>query len=131
MAWRKSPPELVAFFTGLIAERPLLEPRKMFGYPAAFMNGKMAAGLFEDTMLLRLAPDDAIAFTKLGATVFEPMPGRKMTGFMTVPAAMMTDRKKLMPWLERAIANSAALAAAPAKKPKKPGARLKRSAPRR
>ncbi len=126
MAWRKSPPELIAFFGALVAERPKLEPRKMFGYPAAFLNGKMVGGLFEDSMVMRLAPADAAAFVKAGGKPFEPMPGRKMGGFVVVPAAMLTDKKKLMPWFERAIANSAALAAsAPAKKAKKAAKRAK------
>src|SRR5438046_4701621 len=40
MAWRKSPPELIATFERVVPAGGA-ERRLMFGYPAAFVNGKM------------------------------------------------------------------------------------------
>lgn len=116
MAWKKSPPELIAFFDRLVAGRDKLERRKMFGYPSVFMNGKHAAGLFEDTIVLRLSPADATAFAAVGAKPFEPMPGRKMGGYMVVPASLARDAATLAPWLDRAVGHAASLAASPTKK---------------
>lgn len=39
--WKKSSAELVNSFAAAIAELPELEPRQMFGYPAAFANGHL------------------------------------------------------------------------------------------
>jgi len=36
MAWKKSPPDLVAAFEGLVPKKPDIERRSMSGYPAAF-----------------------------------------------------------------------------------------------
>ena len=58
--WKKAPTELVARFDATIAEIPVLERRPMFGYPAAFANGHLVTGLFEDRWMVRL-PDDAMA----------------------------------------------------------------------
>src|SRR5712664_448268 len=37
---------------------PDIQARQMFGYPAAFANTKMFAGLFQDTLIVRLSEPD-------------------------------------------------------------------------
>ena len=44
----KSPPELVERFAAVMDRYPDAERKKMFGYPAAFVGGNMATGLFAD-----------------------------------------------------------------------------------
>lgn len=104
-SWKKSPPELVAAFEALVASRPELQPRKMFGYPAAFVGGNLTTSLHEDRWIVRL-PDEAR--TELlaidGAAPFEPMPGRPMKGYVVVPPAVLADADALGAWVERAIA---------------------------
>ena len=39
--WTKAPDALVALFGDAIKGLPGVEARKMFGYPAAFVNGNM------------------------------------------------------------------------------------------
>jgi hypothetical protein len=41
--WKKSPPALIAVFDAAIAGRPGVVRRRMFGYPAAFLNGNLLA----------------------------------------------------------------------------------------
>jgi hypothetical protein len=53
MKLRKSPEELVAKFDEVMPGPPATK-RKMFGFPAGFVNGNMFMGLFEDSMILRL-----------------------------------------------------------------------------
>jgi len=38
MAWRKSPEPLIQLFDEALPDDPLIERRKMFGYPCAFIN---------------------------------------------------------------------------------------------
>ena len=55
----KSPLELVERFAAVMDRYPDAERKKMFGYPAAFVGGNMATGLFADSWVVRL-PDDEI-----------------------------------------------------------------------
>ena len=53
MKLRKSPEALLAVFDQVMPGPPAAK-RKMFGFPAGFVNGNMFMGLFEDSMILRL-----------------------------------------------------------------------------
>ncbi len=105
--WTKPPDELVTLFGRLMATVPAAQTRKMFGYPAAFVNGYMFAGLFQEKMFLRLSPDDQERFMKLpGAGPFEPLPGRAMRGYAVVPTTMLKSMPVLRRWLRQAYAFS-------------------------
>jgi TfoX/Sxy family transcriptional regulator of competence genes len=80
-----------------------VERRKMFGYPAAFVHGNMAAGLHEAGLVLRLGPDDREALLSAGGKPFEPMPGRPMKDFVVAPAAMASHLDEVAQWLGRAV----------------------------
>ncbi len=54
-------------------------------------------------MILRLSPDDCEKLFARGATRFEPMPGRAMKGWVTVPRALLDDARGLKGWMERAM----------------------------
>jgi TfoX/Sxy family transcriptional regulator of competence genes len=105
MTFHKAPPELADRFAEVMAEIPDAEQRKMFGYPAAFANGYMFTGLHEDRWVIRLPEDAHAELMALGASQFEPMPGRPMGGFLTVPGALVADTAALLPWLQRARAH--------------------------
>jgi hypothetical protein len=82
----------------------------MFGYPAAFVGGNMATGLFADQWVVRL-PDDQIAAAKAaGAGSFEPMPGKPMKSFVVIPSAEVDDDAALRGWVERGLAHAASMA---------------------
>lgn len=53
MKWRKSPEELVATFESVMPGA-LAVMRKMFGFPADFIQGNMFMGLHEENMILGL-----------------------------------------------------------------------------
>jgi TfoX/Sxy family transcriptional regulator of competence genes len=114
MAWRKSPPALIELFASALPADPRIEPRKMFGYPAAFLNGNLFSGLHQESFILRL-PEAAReqVCAKHGATEFEPMPGRKMREYVALPAVILGNRKSLAAWLAKSIAYVGAM---PAKK---------------
>ncbi len=108
--FEKSPPELVARFTEVGARHPSASLRPMFGYPALFVGGNYACGLFADRWVVRLAPPDLeAALTLPGAAAFSPMPGRSMTGWASLPADVVADDAALDPWVARAIAFASSL----------------------
>src|SRR5438128_697373 len=106
--WKKSPPTLVELFNEVVPGSA--ESRKMFGYPAAFVNGNMVMGLHEDRMILRLPEESREELLKIrGAATFEPMPGRPMREYTVVPPSILGNRAKLSGWVARALAYGASL----------------------
>jgi hypothetical protein len=118
-----SPPELTDRF-GMILERfPELERRKMFGYPAAFVPaGHLVTGLHGSNWIVRLDEDDQAVLRDAGGADFEPMPGRPMKGFLSMPNDIVDDDDRVGAWVARAAAHAGTL---PPKKPRK--AKSKRS----
>jgi hypothetical protein len=110
--FEKSPAELVARFEAAAARHPEAQRRQMFGYPALFVGGNLATGLFADAWMVRLGPGDLAALLALpGAGPFSPMPGRSMTGYATLPPDVVADDAALDGWLVRAIAFAGSLPA--------------------
>ena len=109
-SWRKSPPELVAAFATCVHGHPELAMRQMFGYPAAFLGGLLTTALHQDRWIVRLAETDGAALRAMGGGDFEPMPGRPMRGYVTLPASIIADPAALDGWIARAIANVRTLA---------------------
>ena len=102
----KSPSELVDRFGAVMDGFPEAERRKMFGYPAAFVGGNMATGLFADSWVVRL-PDAEIEPAKAdGAGSFEPMPGKPMKAYVSIPAADIADDAAINAWVERGLAHA-------------------------
>ena len=103
--FEKSSPELVARFDATAARFPEAERRKMFGYPALFVGGNLITGLFAQRWMIRLPDDDREALLAVpGASPFEPMPGKPMKGYATLPDGVVADDASLDEWVRRAIA---------------------------
>ena len=105
----KSPADLVERFDAVAARHPEAERRKMFGYPALFVGGNMATGLYEDRWVVRLFDDDLERVLAVGGAPFSPMPGRSMKGWAALPPDVVADDAALEPWLERAFAFAGSL----------------------
>ena len=102
--FEKSSPELVACFDATAARFPEAERRKMFGYPAMFVGGNLVTGLFAQRWMIRLPDDDRAGSRPAGAGPFEPMAGRAMKGYATLPNEVIADDTALEGWVRRAIA---------------------------
>jgi TfoX/Sxy family transcriptional regulator of competence genes len=129
MAWRKSPPTLVSLFDSVIPDDRRISRRKMFGYPAAFVNGNLFAGLHQESFILRLsAADREIMKDRLGATTFEPIKGRQMREYVVLPEDLLTDGAQLARWLEQSLAYAHTLVPKSKKRPgRAPGTKRKQS----
>jgi TfoX/Sxy family transcriptional regulator of competence genes len=122
MQWQKSSPAMVEMFEA-IAPGPPVERRKMFGYPAAFVNGNFFMGLFQDDLILRLPEEARAELLKMkGARQFEPMPGRPMKEYVVVPSRLVDDQSALAPWITKSLAWASSL------DPKKPKGRANKAA---
>lgn len=98
----KPPESLVALFSRAIGRLPGVEPREMFGYPAAFVKGNMFSSLFQSCMILRLSEGDrALCGEQHGAKLFEPIPGRPMREYIAVPYELLRSAKLLDSWLRK------------------------------
>jgi TfoX/Sxy family transcriptional regulator of competence genes len=111
MAWKKSPPALIAAFERVVPAGGGAERRLMFGYPAAFVQGNMFAGLHEDRVVLRLDDAGITEAKRHGATDFEPMPGRRMTGWVAMTGPLAADEPALRRWVARAFRHTTTLPA--------------------
>ncbi len=108
MPWKKSPPELIAAFARVVPAGGGAERRPMFGYPAAFVNGNMFAGLHEDRVVLRLDAAGIAEAKQEGAADFEAM-GRRMSGWVAVTGPLTADEPALRRWVARAFRHTATL----------------------
>ncbi len=104
MAWKQSPKEL----TDLLEDRLKdihCQKRKMFGFPAYFINGNMFSGTFEENIFLRLSEDDRDNIKKenQNAVSFEPTKGRPMKEYMVIPDTIYKDDKKFSIWIDKSI----------------------------
>jgi hypothetical protein len=71
------------------AEHPEVVISQMFGMPVLKTGKKAFAGEREGDMVFKLPPDEYAAAAGLPAAHdFEPMPGRKMGGWLVVPAEL-------------------------------------------
>ena len=125
MTWEKSPQKLIDLFTSLAPTAPGVEQKKMFGWPCCFVNGNLFTGLHKQGMIFRLSEADQVGFLKLdGAADFEPMPGRKMRGYVILSELLARDRKELARWISRALQFGSGLP--PKEKPARRAAKTKR-----
>ena len=100
--WKKPSQELMDLLDTIIQPYNCT-PRKMFGSPTYFVNNNMFAGVHEDVIFLRLSEEGRKLimdeFPDVGH--FEPLEGRKMREYMTLPEEICRDIPKLEKWLER------------------------------
>jgi DNA transformation protein len=109
MTWPELSAHTVALFDTLVARDPRVERRTLFGCPAAFVGGHLAACVFGDRIVLKLGDADAAALYDGGEPcAFEPMPGRRMRELFVVPPQVAADRQTLEDWMQRTLTRVAA-----------------------
>ena len=115
-AFPKADPAAVAEYESLLPDDPRVERRRMFGHPCAFVNGNMFMGVFGDSVFVRLGDDDrAILLAEDGAAQFDPMGGRPMRDYVTLPAEWRDEPAVAEQWVARSFGYLAALSPKAAK----------------
>jgi TfoX/Sxy family transcriptional regulator of competence genes len=110
--WEKPNETLVRRLDETVAKLEFDQPvdyRPMFGCPAYFTGGNMFAGVWQDTVMLRLPEDGRAAVAAAGGRPFEPMPGRVMKEYVALPESMVADPEEAAAWVGRAAAYAASL----------------------
>jgi TfoX/Sxy family transcriptional regulator of competence genes len=108
--WSAVPDERAEGFRRALEALPEVELRKMFGCPCAFVHGHMFAVLHPTGLALKLSTEDRETLLEQPeAKTFEPMPGRKMRQYVTLPPAYQTTEGKLRQWIGRSYRYAAAL----------------------
>ncbi len=110
----------LGWFDSLVPDAPGVQTRPMFGNKAAFVNGNMFLALFGEQVAVRLSPEDQEALLEEeGASKFEPMPGRAMKEYVTLPEGWRDRRDRAEAWVDRSFGFVAALPPKEAKTSKK------------
>ena len=92
-----------AFFQSIIPDDPRVRVRPMFGNLAAFVDGNMFMGLYGGDVFIRLPDRDRQELLKEGGSTFEPMKGRPMKEYVTVPKAWHENPAKVHGWVARSL----------------------------
>ncbi len=106
-------------FRSLIPASDGVTLRPMFGNLAAFSNGNLFAGLFGERLFVRLPEPELKRVLAAGGSDFEPMPGRAMKGYATVPDGWLHDPQGVSAEIAAALAFVSRMPPKAAK-PKKP-----------
>lgn len=95
--WKKPEPALVDRFYAALPDHPAAERKKMFGYPACFVNGNFFAGMHNDSYVVRLPGGLREKFAALAsAEVFDPMgTGKGMKDWWLIPAQVSDSEAAL------------------------------------
>jgi TfoX/Sxy family transcriptional regulator of competence genes len=96
-------------FRSVLPDDPAVTVRPMFGNIAAFVNGNMFAGLFGDDLFVRLAGKDRTQLIEKGGSVFEPMAGRAMKDYVTVPGEWRQDVDSARGYLQQSLESARSL----------------------
>jgi len=107
-------------FRALVPEAPGVQVKPMFANLGAFVNGNMFAGLFGDSIGVRL-PDEAVRAELLaseGAGPYGPAE-RPMGGYVALPEAWKDDPDRIREWIAVALEQVARMPPKQ-KKPRKP-----------
>jgi TfoX/Sxy family transcriptional regulator of competence genes len=117
MEWKKAPEDLVQFIAKKMKDIEC-DYRKMFGYPAYFINGNMFAGVFGDKIFIRLSDSDIEKIRREPRDIspFEPMKGRPMKEYVFLPKSEYSDDAFFDEWLKKSVLYVSSL---PPKKKKK------------
>jgi TfoX/Sxy family transcriptional regulator of competence genes len=82
------------------------EKRRWFGCPVYLVAGKMFAGIYRNSVFLRLTEDDRKELLGVSGVVrpFEPLPGRIMREYVAIPDTLCSEKAFLGLWLMRSHA---------------------------
>jgi TfoX/Sxy family transcriptional regulator of competence genes len=85
-----------------LSRRKNVEEKKMFGGVGFLLNGNMLVGVWKDSLIVRLGPDNYDdALLEPHVEEFD-ITGRAMKGWVLVKSEGIGNEKQLTDWIERA-----------------------------
>src|ERR687891_439307 len=95
--------ELAQRVREILAVRPGLVEKAMFGGLAFMLQGNMCCGVLNDELVVRVGPEqDAAATEKPGARPFD-FTGRPMKGWILVSAAGYGSDAAMQSWVQQGV----------------------------
>ena len=86
-----------------LARRKNVEERKMFGGVGFLLHGNMLVGVWKDSLIVRVGPDEGdLALLEPHVREFD-ITGRAMKGWVLVGPEGVEDDEQLTDWIERAV----------------------------
>ena len=80
---------------------PKLPEKRMFGGVAWMERGHLVAGVWKDSLIARVAPDETPkALKESGVSAFD-VTGRPMKGWVLVDAEAVAEEPELKAWVDR------------------------------
>ena len=86
-----------------LARRKGVQEKKMFGGVGFLLNGNMLVGVWKDSLIVRLGPDEGeVALREPHVKEFD-ITGRPMKGWALVEAEGVEGDDQLSGWIQRAV----------------------------
>jgi hypothetical protein len=105
---------LAARIRDLLSARKSVEEKKMFGGLAFFLRGNICVGVWKDSLIARLGPDEAEAALREPHVRPFDITGKAMSGWVLVGPRGVEEDDHLADWVGRALRFTLTL---PAKRP--------------
>jgi TfoX/Sxy family transcriptional regulator of competence genes len=86
-----------------LARRKGIADKKMFGGIGFLLNGNMCVGVWKDSLIVRLDPDDTDDALKEAFVKEFDITGRPMKGWVLVEPGGIQNDKSLKEWIVRAV----------------------------
>ena len=86
-----------------LARRKNVEEKKMFGGIGFLLHGNMLVGVWKDSLIVRLGPDDGDEALKEPHVSEFNITGRAMKGWVLVAPEGVEDDDQLSGWMQRAV----------------------------
>jgi TfoX/Sxy family transcriptional regulator of competence genes len=86
-----------------LVRRKNVEEKKMFGGVGFLLNGNMLVGVWKDSLIVRLGPDEGdLALLEPHVKEFD-ITGRPMKGWVLVESGGVEGDDELAGWIQRAV----------------------------
>src|SRR6266566_8372085 len=86
-----------------VARRKNVEEKKMFGGVGFLLNGNMLVGVWKDSLIVRLGPEEGEEAVKEPHVKEFDITGRAMNGWVLVEPEGVEDDDQLNAWIQRAV----------------------------
>jgi TfoX/Sxy family transcriptional regulator of competence genes len=86
-----------------LARKRAIQEKKMFGGIGFLLNGNLLVGVWKESLIVRLGPDEGEeALTEPHVKEFD-ITGRAMKGWVLVEPQGVEDDEQLRAWIQRAV----------------------------
>src|ERR1700687_6216904 len=86
-----------------LARRKNVEEKKMFGGVGFLLNGNLLVGVWKESLVVRLGPDEGEAALKAPYVMEFDITGRPMRNWVLVEPEGVEDDDQLADWIQRAV----------------------------